>query len=240
MRAGLNLSKILVVSCLLAAVGCSAARPNTVEDSLPAHTAVAELVQREGQIIDQFSEAYFAYLLRRLISALPPGGPEFRHLEVVLLAQAPQQAGTPGNGYIILSRPLIASLSNEGQLAFVLAHELGHIVLGHQPSAARSSRASEELELEADSFAVGLIALAGYDPRVATGALTKAAPLGALFGFGATTKPGYPSLSTRLQQVQQMITDSNWQPPGTIDRRDFQLMRRQVMLATPQSTTPLG
>ena len=205
-----------------------------------AHSAVAELAQREGKLVDDFTSAYFDYLLRRLIAALPAGSPEIRHLEVVVLAQVPQQAGTPGSGYIILSKPLIASLANEGQLAFVVAHELAHLVLGHTPQSGLSESARGDLEIDADSFAVGLIALAGYDPRVATGALTRAAPYGALFNFGLSASGSYPALDERVQKVQRMVADSNWRPPGTVDRRDFQLMRRQVMLAEPihQSLMP--
>lgn len=224
-------SNILVISFLLLSLaGCSAAGPTTIDDSIDAREKVAHLVRQAGSIQSPRVNAYFSYLLDRLVRALPPGSAEVRHLEVVILQEVPQHAGTPGGGFILLSKPLIASLQTEAELAFVVAHELSHLVLGHRTSDAGNPKIQPELERAADSYALGLIAVAGYDPRVASNALLRAAPHGALTMSKADMSKAYPSLQERVQALQAQLEQSGWRPPGTIDRREFQLVRKEIML----------
>jgi hypothetical protein len=82
------------------------------------------------------------------------------------------------------------------------------------------------LEEEADSLAVGLLAISGYDPRYAASALQNAYGKTALEGHAG----GYPELSRRQRLVQEMIEQSKWRPPGTVDRREF--VKVQRLLAT--------
>ncbi len=110
------------------------------------------------------------------------------------LADDPNAFALPG-GFVFVSRPIIALChDSRDELAFVLAHEMGHIISGHaierivtNSAVSVASRAapvrgllggwlrrvgvqfletaySRDRELEADRLGVRLTAAAGYDP----------------------------------------------------------------------------
>lgn len=99
------------------------------------------------------------------------------------------QAWAGPGGHVYVTRGLLAQLDSEAQLAFVLAHEVGHVVAGHtdmmldrlpEPSYAGSDfweafQLARDDEAQADQLAVRLIGAAGYDPRTARSALTAVA-----------------------------------------------------------------
>jgi hypothetical protein len=63
-------------------------------------------------------------------------------------------------------------LSEDGELAFVVAHEMAHVILKHVPDkSALLSRA--QMELEADDLGMKLFLAAGYDPKYAVSAIRK-------------------------------------------------------------------
>ena len=61
---------------------------------------------------------------------------------------------------IILSTALVEHLSDETSLAFIIAHEMAHILRGHSPDGPRWV-----VELQADADALTLMRNAGYDVR---------------------------------------------------------------------------
>lgn len=83
---------------------------------------------------------------------------------------------------VFISDALLALLPDDDQLAFVLAHELGHNVLEHRTDRALSGQPgalvgairlrkglSIRSEADADQAAIWLMARAGYDPRAGLG-----------------------------------------------------------------------
>lgn len=68
---------------------------------------------------------------------------------------------------VFINLGLLRSLESEGQLAFILAHELMHNWKGHlkDPSGMGHMMLGHFHELEADAEALKLMAAAGYDPR---------------------------------------------------------------------------
>ncbi len=72
-------------------------------------------------------------------------------------------------GRISVSRPLIDLAQTDDQLAMVIAHEMGHLLLGHTDPAAMSldEDSAREEELHADYVGVYLVARAGFQPRAA-------------------------------------------------------------------------
>jgi predicted Zn-dependent protease len=104
----------------------------------------------------------------------------------------------PG-GFVFITEPLVDLCAQDpDELAFLLGHEMGHVLCGHAKSqltartflnavTARLSGAglmlrqllnqgySRELELEADREGARLAAAAGYDPRAAARALERLA-----------------------------------------------------------------
>ena len=84
---------------------------------------------------------------------------------IVLNADIPL-AFTAGGGIILISKGLLLKLHDEGELAFIVAHEIGHEILGHTAEI-RSGSTSDTFkshELEADAFALKSIGSAGYPP----------------------------------------------------------------------------
>ncbi|RIL11867.1 MAG: hypothetical protein DCC75_01530 [Proteobacteria bacterium] len=85
------------------------------------------------------------------------------------------QGSGPDVYQVVISRGMLLACSNEAELAFVVAHELSHLVLGHHylDIDALGSERRKELELQADRYGLGLTALSAYDPRAALGILNR-------------------------------------------------------------------
>jgi beta-barrel assembly-enhancing protease len=82
----------------------------------------------------------------------------------VRLVVNPEPGAFAMNGGIIVTTGLFAIAHGEDELAFVLAHEMGHLMLGHT-----GAITSEGMESEADLVALELMTGARYEPA---GALT--------------------------------------------------------------------
>lgn len=219
-------SRILALSFLLAVSACSPTS-KTADSDLGPYRTVQNLVQRYGQMTGQFENEYLGYIHARLVHGLPPQEKPVAQAHIILLAAEYPLAGTPGRGYVVLSRGLMRRLKNEGELAFVMAHELSHQILEHRITPDLSSEDYRTFELEADRHAVAMIAAAGYDPRVCVGALLHSAGSGAL--WEAQPKDlDHPALDERIQATRELVLKSRWAPPGTIDRYDFQKFRRDL------------
>lgn len=68
--------------------------------------------------------------------------------------------------YVQITDSLVEFAVGDGELASVLAHELGHNILRHAARNVRRSRATTlASEIEADRLSPYLMAAAGYDPR---------------------------------------------------------------------------
>ena len=186
-----------------------------------------QLISAYGEYPNPLARQYLEYLKERLVGAIPPGRKAAYAYRFVMLDTAKPLAFSPGGGYIMISKGLIKTLANEGELAFVLCHELAHQQLGHTRYLLRGGLDEgflpyhREMELEADRYAVGLMALAGYDPRLAPFALTRS--YRALDRI--PTDSHYPDLDARIAAIHEMIKNSTWRPPGTMDRRAFQELR---------------
>lgn len=119
----------------------------------------------------------------------------------------PNAFALPG-GFIFVSRPLMELCRHEqNEVAFILGHEMGHVIRGHAMSRIVSSSAiavvsraapirglltgwlqrvgvqflesaySQDIESEADRFGVRLVAGAGYDPHACVQLLSRLAGL---------------------------------------------------------------
>jgi hypothetical protein len=76
------------------------------------------------------------------------------------------------NGLIKCSAAIIKDASSDDEVAFILAHELGHATLRHDEwMRDNPDEPGEFLEADADNFALELLAQSGYDPFAAVDAV---------------------------------------------------------------------
>lgn len=87
---------------------------------------------------------------------------------------------------VVITAPALDIVENSSELAFILAHELSHIALGHL----RPGSASDELQ--ADRLALTLVRRAGFDP---------CASLVVLARFGIPYAASLESLAPRLKAL---------------------------------------
>ena len=105
-------------------------------------------------------------------------------IEIVTSEKNIAFAETEADGNIVLSLKTLSLIGNDSELAFLLAHELGHIFYKHsKPSLSGFilsnfhksiiEETNKRLELEADEFAKKVIEEAGYDSSVGAYILTR-------------------------------------------------------------------
>ena len=226
-------SFLVLLSFLLGTEGCLKSR---LQNQTAPLIFTQQLIHNYGSISGPPFDEYVSYLTRRLTAAFPASPA----LSVLLINTPHVYAASLSNGTVILSKGLILKLGNEAELAFIVAHELSHLRHLRQGLEKTSAdnrphflRPSAEEELAADREALGIIALAGYDPRAALAALNKTHQLGLDSKLpGATSvlksSPDYPALEERTRAALQYIQASNWRPPGITDRRDFQKLKEAL------------
>ncbi|NLF25212.1 MAG: M48 family metalloprotease [Deltaproteobacteria bacterium] len=223
-------STLCWLGCIFIFVSCAAHPPRGESEYKHGLSASKYLINTYGEYQTPFAKEYLGYIKERLVSALPATGSARHQYRFILLDTNQPMAFSPGGGFIIFSKGLVKTLANEAEFAFVLCHELAHQQLGHTQFLLRDDSKGgylpyqNKLELEADRYAIGLMALAGYDPRVAVFALTRS--YRALDHI--PTDNNYPDLETRLSAINQSIENSKWLPPGTLDRRAFQELRLRL------------
>lgn len=114
-----------------------------------------------------------------------------------------------GPDKIIISSGLLGLIQNVDEYAFVLAHELGHIVLHHQNGGnliARCDlpRSSLEREIEADQYAIRLLSEAGFSTQAGVNLLKKLGDFGTTEGFSLST--AYPTLEPRRTALEKLVS----------------------------------
>lgn len=88
----------------------------------------------------------------------------------VVLAPTPVAAtGRIPRTYVWIGQGMLALAESDDELAFAIAHELGHRRLGDRRTAYRKN------ELEADRIAIAMMRRAGYEPRSGIGLLERSA-----------------------------------------------------------------
>lgn len=96
----------------------------------------------------------------------------------IRLARSSQKDAFTVRGHIIVTTALLGLAANDDELAFAIAHEMAHVVLGHTQrlkaarvprnglfrGVGRSGRIVRETESEADQLGGRIMLAAGYDP----------------------------------------------------------------------------
>ena len=184
-------------------------------------------VDRYGQIVSPKQRIYLTYLQNRLTAAFDKSFTKNEQFEIVLLNTRYPIAASAGGGVVMISKGVVNALQNEAELAFILAHEMSHQYLNHRPPAIDGffPEMDEKIELEADRLAAAAMSVAGYDPRYAITALKNTYHYA---GSLISEKKDYPSLEKRVKEISSLISSSGWQPPGTVNRREFVDFRKSL------------
>ena len=154
-----TISKIITVSCL--ALGC--ATQNQPSSPISSETLKAEILNQ--YVVNNSAAAgdYLSALTRRV--AL---GANLSYLPNIILLQeeAPLAFSLPSSE-VFISTGMVKKVSSEAELAFIVAHELGHAVLRHHGKESTDG----SFEIEADKYAAEVLSNAGYDPTTSLTAL---------------------------------------------------------------------
>lgn len=134
-----------------------------------------------------------------------------------LMHQSAIDAWSDGR-YVAVTERLAEAIPADNQLAFIVAHEMAHNILGHANQSARQSRFFVQLglgagnakaeEIAADRLAVELMARGGFDPQGAAMALRRVSSLRPM-GLAIT----HPSYSRRISMVTEVAAQLNATAP---------------------------
>lgn len=115
----------------------------------------------------------------------------------ILIVETSSYNAWARSGRIFITRRLV-EVSSEDELAYVIAHELAHVVLGHSGSSIRN-------EIAADYLAARIMRRSGFDVSAAKTVLARLQTRRILgFPFSLLTHP--PS-SRRLRAIDQAVND---------------------------------
>jgi Peptidase family M48 len=180
-----------------------------------------ELTSRDVLSLDKASESYLSEMMQRLIKAEGVGALPMVPLLQIAQSEQPLALSTPSYS-IIVSQGLLQRLSNEEELAFVLAHELCHFRLAHFNNR-ESSDYALETELEADRCAVKNLFSSNYALHAAPRILAEL--------HGDTTPQLRKLGRRRLEAITQIIHHEDqglWYPA---DHATFQKLKQVVQIA---------
>ena len=194
---------------------------------LEANKSMVELHNRGAVYDDDASRKLIDRVLKRLF----PG--EHNNPVRVTLARLPgENAYALPSGDIVLHQSMLAALSSEAQLAFVLAHESAHVFLNHAWLSAnhRSKRRaaahltdllllgnsrsygyfassveaySRQQEYDADDYAARILTQAGYDLDDAAGFFEVLQRYPMVYEADASQRT-HPGISDRRQRLEQL------------------------------------
>jgi PBP1b-binding outer membrane lipoprotein LpoB len=152
--------KIFIISIfnLFFLIGCS----NKVSpaNSSP-YVSVANLVEKYGEIISNDLYKNPRLILNKLVLKSNYEVIKNKQIHLIIINKLEFNAYTTAEDVIILTKGLIDKCQNEEQLAFIIAHELGHIILG-QYSNQLNNEDLYQIESQADLLAKELLKSAEF------------------------------------------------------------------------------
>jgi Zn-dependent protease with chaperone function len=106
-------------------------------------------------------------------------------------------------GTIHVSSGMLAQVQNESQLAFLLAHEIAHVLLGHHQHRDHSDSGQFlEQEIAADQMALSLIQQGGFEGADGEALLRRISEFGT--DSGIALRQLFPGLDARLVALSRI------------------------------------
>ena len=149
----------------------------------------------------------------------------FRYLDVMLVSEpgcggrftelnTTRMNAWSNDRYVTVSSAMVGFVANDAELAFVMAHEMAHNILGHNRSTPVEAgllserpvkkNGSRSRELEADVYALEIMRRAGYDPEDSRRLFERLKGRN-VQGLAFT----HPSIKRRIALVEQEIEKTN-------------------------------
>lgn len=128
----------------------------------------------------------------------------------VHLARSGQRNAFADGRHVLLTTGMLGLLANDDELAFLIAHEMAHNVLGHAATmrdAKPDRRAVRALERAADALGAEMMLDAGYDPVAGAQLLTRVGGS----DFGVTLFARHEPVAARLAALRA-IADARGRP----------------------------
>lgn len=130
---------------------------------------------------------------------------------------------------IEISRGMMEVTRNEHELAFVLAHELSHMILGHpqiiaigKANGSMNRRQRRTMELDADSAAAIILVRSGFDPAASHQFVSR---MNTLHGISFLGLSNHPARKARLRNLNEtleaIVRLKALNTIGTTSPRDF-------------------
>lgn len=135
------------------------------------------------------------------------------HPRIQLIERTLPNAFALAPGAIVVSSGLLDITASSAEFAFILAHELGHLVLGRGDKlhtlAALHTGSEDRLseEFAADAYAVRLLQDRGFDPTAGVAVLKKVAD--STEQAGGAPEALYPSITARISAMNRSLTPGN-------------------------------
>ena len=129
--------------------------------------------------------------------------------ELAILETPTLDAFVSSNGTLTVSHGMLVFLNSESEFAFLIAHEIAHVMLHHHEHKGMESSDIQEFvkrEIEADHLALKLVSEAGFSTSAALSLVQRLGNFGR--DQGLAMEEMYPSLRTRRLALQ---TDSQFQ-----------------------------
>jgi predicted Zn-dependent protease len=213
---------------LLIFAGCAVPNPRSLSASEHASLFTAEY----GEVTNPHCYAALVRLVGLSMSSSRAAP------RLLLVNTGSALALSPSPDLVVISRGMIELLPTEGELLFIMAHEIGHSELEHhtrspESAFALSTRSVQEQEISADGFALARLTGAGYPATTAISALqrTYTAPSN-LKALASSSE--YPSLTDRTSAIlhqassnQSALLTSRPRPP--IEHREYRQCRAELL-----------
>ena len=175
---------------------------------------------------------YLNTLTTRITESDPRCGQNTPPFLVNVVDTAKPLAVSLGAHQVVISWGTVLATTTEAELAFIIAHEIAHDLLGHLAGSSDVeamdpfSDYSIDLEIRADKRGLACSMLAGFDPRPAVAALPRLAATSVR--HSASPAALNASIEKRVHELRTLVEGSGWSPPGTVTRREFILLRRML------------
>ena len=210
---------ILFIFPVLITASCS---PTTAKKRYT--SSATNLAQMSGLDLYRSSnaDAVLSDISSRLQTGLKKASTSTPETPEIFLVRSPQCLALNQSGVLLVSDHLVYKLDHVAELAFILAHETAHVILGHEAGTKQTAR-QHELEMEADYVGIKLLALAGYNPWYAIDALIKAYSC----NYWADTS-SHPSLQARADALAKNLASLGFGSSSRSGNRDFIKLKHEI------------